>query len=136
MSVPRTILSIETGEAVRLGLQLVDAAGDYEVLTGRAFAWVLTDERGATVLSADGSIITHDDKPTAVMAFDADDTADVLDDGDQARTLYGRVLEVTAGGPRRHCDVDLNVGRGVPAVDLPAAGSGGTPMTLITLQSE
>lgn len=136
MSVPRATLSIETGEAVRIGLQLVNAAGEHEDLSGRVFAWVLTDERGTTVLTADGSVITYDGDPTAVMAFDADDTADVLEDDVQARMLYGRVLEVTASGPRRHCDVDLNVGRGVPAVDLPAAGSGGTPMSLIILQSE
>lgn len=136
MSIPRTTLPLLTGEAIRIGLQLVDSAGAYEDLTGRVFSWVLTDAAGAVVDTATATVSTYDGHSTAIMAFAGSDTTGLLTGEGEARRLNGRVLEVTSSGSRRHCDVDLNVGRGVAAADLPSAGSGGVAIHLITLDSE
>lgn len=136
MSIPRTTLPLLTGEAIRIGLQLVASDGTFETLTGRVFAWALTDAAGAVVDTATASISTYDGHSTAIMTFAGSDTAGLLTSEGEARRLNGRVLEVTSSGSRRHCDVDLNVGRGVASADLPSAGSGGVAIHLITLDSE
>lgn len=136
MTLPHTTLPLLTGGAIRIGLQLVRADGTFEPMDGRVFAWALVDSAGAAVVVAEATVTTYDGDPTAIMTFEDDDTTDLLDGEGEARRLNGRVVEVTSAGSRRHCDVDVVVGRGIAAADLPAAGGGGVPMHLITLTSE